>query len=131
MHGALCMRANRLHVRRAYPVYPVNKFIACQLLVIMPSRIQILTLLILARVWLSTSQFVFELEVDIDSVTAGNFNCDTGLLDGDPQCHIYFPVFCLREGRGDSWFTNEEDCPLGRNTIRMNAYHQNYPNGNA
>ena len=94
----------------------------------MPLRTQALTLLILlAQVWLSTSQFVFELEVDIDSVTAGSFNCDIGSFDGDPQCRIYFEIFCLREGRGISQSTNEGDCPLGRNTRRMNAYE---PNGN-
>ena len=65
--------------------------------------------------------------MDIDSVTAGNFNCDIGHFDGDPQCRIYFPVFCLRERRGNSQSTNEDNCPLGRNTIRMNAYE---PNGN-
>ena len=93
-------------------------------------RIQVLALLIFAQVWLSTSQFVFELEVDLDSVRAGNFNCDIGFLSSDPQCQIYFPVFCLREARADSQSTNEEDCPLGRNAMRMNTYYQNYPNDN-
>ena len=95
---------------------------------IMPLKTQALTLLILAQVWLSTSQFVFDLEVDIDSVTAGNFNCDIGSFDGDPQCSIYFEIFCLREERGDSRSTNESDCPLGRNTDRMRAYLENEPN---
>ena len=90
-------------------------------------RIQVLALLILAQVWLSTSQFVFELEVDIDSVTAGNFNCDLVIWT---MTHSV-PVFCLKEGREDSRSTNEGDYPLGRNTMRMNAYHQNYPNDNA
>ena len=63
---------------------------------------QILILLIFAQVWLSTSQFVFELEVDLDSVTAGDFSCEIGIADNDPRYSIYFPVFCLREGREDS-----------------------------
>jgi hypothetical protein len=73
---------------------------------------------------------VFELEVDLGSVTAGNFNCEIGWADLDPQCSIYFPVFCLREGRENSQSTNVNDCPLGRNTTRMNTYDPNDPNGN-
>ena len=88
----------------------------------MPLRIQILILLILAR--LSTSQFVFELEVDLDSVTA-NVACDP---PGFRECEIYFSVFCLREGREDTQSTSDEDCPLGINTDRMNAYLENQPN---
>ena len=87
-----------------------------------------MTLLILAQVWLSTPQFVFDLEVDIDSITAGNFNCKIGRTDNDPQCSIYFEIFCLREGRGDSQSTNEGDCPLGQNTTRMNTYLENESN---
>ena len=88
----------------------------------MALEIQVLTYFILAQVWLSMSQFVFELEVDLASVT-DNVHCD---IFG--ECDIYFSVFCLREGRApDSQSTNEEDCSLGRNTTRMNAYgnHQN------
>ena len=93
----------------------------------MSLRTQVLALLVLAQVWLSLSQFVFELEVDLDSVTAGNFDCADGPF-GNSQCDIYFSVFCLREGRGDSQSTSEEDCPLGQNTDRMNAYLENEPN---
>ena len=71
---------------------------------------------------------MFELEVDLDSVTAGDFSCDIGNFDNDPQCLLYFEVFCLREGRGNSQSTNGNDCPLGRNTERMNAYLENQPN---
>ena len=94
-----------------------------QQLVAMP---QVLFLLILAQVWLSTSHFIFELEVGLDSVTAGDFSCDSGCFD-DAQCRIYFPVFCLREGREDSLSFDDRNCPLGRNTERMNAY-ENQPN---
>ena len=90
----------------------------------MPLRIQAFTLLTLAQVWLSMSQFVFELEVDQNSI-ATNVNCDSA---GFSECETYFSVFCLREGRGDSQSTSEEDCPLGRNTTRMNAYLENQPN---
>ena len=93
----------------------------------MPLRTQVLTLLILAQVWLSMSQFVFELEVDLDSVTAGDFNCADGIF-GNAQCSIYFSVFCLRETREVSLSTSENDCPLGQNTDRMNAYLENQPN---
>ena len=73
-----------------------------QQLVAMP---QVLFLLILAQVWLSTSHFIFELEVDLDSVTAGDYNCASSRFD-DAQCRIahyriYFKIFCLREGRED------------------------------
>ena len=93
-------------------------------LVAMP---QILLLFILAQVWLSTSHFIFELEVDLDSVTAGDFSCDSGRYD-DAQCCIYFEVFCLREGREDSLSFDDGNCPLGRNTERMNAYLENQSN---
>ena len=73
------------------------------------------------------SQFVFELEVDLDSVTAGNFN-HANRIFGNSQCSIYFSVFCLREGRENSQSTSERDCPLGRNTDRMNTYFKNVPN---
>ena len=89
----------------------------------MPLRIEIIALLILVQLWLSTSQFVFELEVNLDSVTV-NGNCDTRLNSG---CETYFSVFCLREGREGSQSTNTEDCPLGRNTKRMNAYENDRP----
>ena len=84
----------------------------------------------LTQVWstLSHPQFEFELEVDIGSVTAGNFNCEIGRTDDDPRCSIYFEVFCLREGRENFRSTNENDCPLGRNTMRMNTYLENQPN---
>lgn len=95
----------------------------------MPSRALILSSLTLAQVWLSTSHFVFELEVDLGSVTAGNFNCDSGAFDNS-ECRIYFSVFCLRGGSGDSQSTNEEYCPLGRSKLRMNVYEPNDPNGN-
>ena len=88
---------------------------------------QALVLLILAQVWLSRSHFVFELEVDLDSVTAGDFSCDIGTFD-NAQCLLYFEVFCLREGRENSQSTDENDCPLGRNTERMNAYFENQLN---
>jgi hypothetical protein len=91
---------------------------------------QILILLILAQVWLSTSQFVFELEVDLDSVTAGDFSCDIGWFD-NAQCLIYFPFFCLREGRINSQSTSVDDCPLGKNTTRMITHDPNDPNGNS
>jgi hypothetical protein len=75
---------------------------------------------------------VFELEVALDSVTAGNFSCEISNYGfDDPECSIYFPVFCLREGRENSQSTNGNDCPLGRNTIRMNTYDPNDPNGNS
>ena len=64
--------------------------------------------------------------MDLDSVTA-NFNCADGFFDGS-ECATYFSVFCLREGRGDSQSTSAGDCPLGRNTGRMNAYLENQPN---
>ena len=70
---------------------------------------------------------MFELEVDLDSVTAGDFSCEIGIADNDPQCLLYFEIFCLREGRGNSQSTDENDCPLGKNTERMNAY-ENRPN---
>jgi hypothetical protein len=93
---------------------------------------QILILLILAQVWLSTSRFVFELEVDLDSVTAGDFSCDISRFGvDDPECSIYFPVFCLREGRIHSQSTSVTDCPLGKSTTRMNTYDPNDPNGNS
>ena len=102
------------------------------LLAIMPSRTQVLILLMLTQVWstLSQPQFEFELEVDIGSVTAGNFKCATvtGLRNNDPQCSIYFEVFCLREGRENFRSTNESDCPLGRNTMRMNTSLENQLN---
>ena len=88
---------------------------------------QALILLILAQVWLSRSHFVFELEVDLDSVTAGDFSCDIGTFD-NAQCLLYFEVFCLREGRENSQSIDENDCPLGRNTERMNAYLENESN---
>ena len=88
---------------------------------------QVLFLLILAQVWLSTSHFIFELEVDLDSVTAGDYNCASSRFD-DAQCRIYFKIFCLREGREDSLSFNDRDCPLGRNTSRMNTYLKNRPN---
>ena len=88
---------------------------------------QALILLILAQIWLSRSQFVFELEVDLDSVTAGNFSCDSGIFD-NAQCLLYLEVFCLREERENSQSTNGTDCPLGRNTERMNAYLENESN---
>ena len=78
-------------------------------------RIQILALLILAQVWLSTSQFVFELEVDLDSVTAGNFNCNIGLFDGDLQCRIYFQYFAWEEIL--SLPTMKINCPLQAETL--------------
>ena len=86
-----------------------------------------LVLLILAQVWLSRSHFVFELEVDLGSVTAGDFSCDIGSFD-DAQCLLYFEIFCLREGRENSPSTNENDCPLGKNTERMNAHLENESN---
>ena len=43
------------------------------------------------------------------------------------ECETYFSVFCLREGRGSSQSTNENDCPLGKNTERFNAYRENQP----
>ena len=64
---------------------------------------------------------MFELEVDRDSVTAGDFSCDIGTFD-NAQCLLYFEVFCLREGREDTQSIDGNDCPLGRNTERMNAY---------
>ena len=70
---------------------------------------------------------MFELEVDLDSVTAGNFSCDSGIFD-NAQCLLYLEVFCLREGRGNSQSTNGTDCPLGRNNERMNAYLEDQPN---
>ena len=73
-------------------------------IVTMPSRTQILSLLILAQVWLSTSHFVFDLEVDLGSVTA--VDCDMGLLESPSECQIYFSVFCLIEERGDSQSTD-------------------------
>ena len=89
---------------------------------------QVLILLILAQVWLSRSQFVFELEVDLSSVTAGDFSCEIGLTDNDPRCLLYFEIFCLREGRENSQSTNGNDCPLGRNTSRMDTYLEDQPN---
>ena len=65
--------------------------------------------------------------MDLDSVTAGDFSCDGGAFD-NAQCRLYFEVFCLREGREDTQSTNGNDCPLGRNTERMNAYLENQPN---
>ena len=82
-------------------------------------------LLILAR--LSTSQFVFEMEVDLDYVTA-DVDCDTGIPVFSRECETYFSVFCLREGREDTQSTSDEDCPLGINTDRMNAYFENQTN---
>ena len=67
-------------------------------IVTMPSRTQILSSLILAQVWLSMSHFVFDLEVDLGSVTA--VDCDMGLLESS-ECQVYFLVFCLREERVD------------------------------
>ena len=90
--------------------------------------LHILILLIFTQVWLSTSHFVFKLEVDLDSVAAGDFSCEIGFTDNDPRCLLYFEVFCLREGRENSQSTNGADCPLGRNTERMNAYLENQPN---
>ena len=88
---------------------------------------QALILLILAQVWLSRSHFVFELEVYLDSVTAGGSDCDSGIFD-NAQCLLYFEVFCLREERENSQSTDENDCPLGRNTEKMSAYLENQPN---
>ena len=84
----------------------------------------------LAQVWLSMSQFMFELEVDLDSVTANSNLCSGSIsINIVRECDVYFSVFCLREGRGDSQSTrNEGDCPIGRNTDRMNAYVENEPN---
>ena len=86
----------------------------------LPSQLhlQLLGLFILAQVWLSVSQFVFELELDPRSVTA-DFNCADGLGDS-AECTTYFSVFCLREGR-DTRSTNEGDCPLGTSG-RLNAF---------
>lgn len=92
----------------------------------MALRIQVLALLISAQVWLSMSQFVFELKLDLDSVTA-DFNCADSIFD-DRVCATYFSLFCLREGREDSQSTDEGDCPLGHNTDRLNAYLENQPN---
>ena len=90
---------------------------------------QVLILLILAQVWLSRSQFVFELEVDLDSVMASDFSCEIGLTDNDPRCQIYFPIFCLREPEGITLQSIQGGyCPLGRNTSRMNTYLENQPN---
>ena len=87
----------------------------------MSVKIQVFTVLTLAQICPHMSQFVFELEVDLHSVMA-NIDCDLpSSLDGS-QCETYFSVFCLREGREGSQSTNTEDCPLGRNTERMNAY---------
>ena len=76
----------------------------------LPLSIQVLGLLILAQVWLSRSQFVFEFELDLRSVTA-NFNCADGLGESE-VCTTYFSILCLREGR-DTRSTNIVDCPLG------------------
>ena len=95
----------------------------------MPSRTQVLILLILTQVWSTLSQprFEFELEVDIGSVTA---NCKMLGPRGnhDLQCSIYFEVFCLREERENLSSTNKSDCPLGRNTMRMNTSLENQLN---
>ena len=89
--------------------------------------IQVLISLVVAHTRLSTSQFVFELEVNLQSVTTnGNCDLDETNLD-DIFCETYFSLFCLREGRGDSQSTNEEDCPLGRNTTRVITYLGNQP----
>ena len=90
----------------------------------MSLRIQVLTLLILAQVWLSMPRFVFELRVKTNSVTTKSV-CD---YRGISECETYFSVFCLREGRVSSQSTDENDCPLGRNTERFNAYLGNQPN---
>ena len=66
--------------------------------------------------------------MDLDSVTAGDFSCEIGIVDNDPRCLLYFEVFCLREGRENSPSIDENDCPLGRNTERMNAYLENESN---
>ena len=85
-------------------------------------------LLSLAQVWLSMSQFMFELEVDLDSVIANSIQCGHLFFD-KRECDVYFSVFCLREGRDDSQSTrNEGNCPLGRNTDRMNTYVENESN---
>ena len=65
---------------------------------------------------------MFELELDLRSVTA-NFNCADG-LDRNKKCSTYFSIFCLREGR-DTQSTNTGNCPLGRNSERLNAYPEN------
>ena len=67
---------------------------------------------------------MFDLEVDLGSVTA--VDCDMGLFESS-RCLVYFSVFCLREERGDSQSTDENDCPLGRNTERLNTYLENQP----
>ena len=74
---------------------------------------------VLAQVWLSTSHFEFELEVDRSSVTTDGSNCNDAFFD---SCRIYFSLFCLRERGEDSQSTNTGDCPLGENTERLNAY---------
>ena len=89
----------------------------------LPLHLRPFSLFILAQVWLSMSQFVFELELDPRSVTA-NFNCADGLGDS-VECTTYFSIFCLREGR-DTRSTNEGDCPLGTSG-RLNVFDERLP----